>query len=451
MSTDVTEKVRPVEGEAPLLPLVRSYIEKEPELAAHTLEAMSEEEAVGTLRALPAGLAARLVPLLQTRYAAALLAEADETLMRAVVRGIEPKQAATILMHLDTQTRERVVPLLPDRLRHELQEQLQYPEDSIGRTMSTQFISFREHNRVRDVTRRLRAAAKKRLPASYVYVLGEDERLLGVLNMHELVLADPEQTLDAVMRRDVFAMHAFTSQEDAAADLSKRRYFAAPVIDNDGRMLGIIRSEDLLRGVQQEVAEDLQRMVGVGADERVFSSIGFSLKKRLPWLHVNLITAFAAAAVVALFEGLISRITVLAVFLPVVAGQGGNAGAQSLAIVMRGLVMREIPKHRRGYLVFKEGLLGTVNGVVTGAVTALVAWAYSGMPALGVVVGLGMVVNLLFAGLAGASIPLAMKALRLDPAQCSSIILTTVTDVVGFFAFLGFAMAMQGYLVTGAG
>lgn len=212
-------------------------------------------------------------------------------------------------------------------------------------------------------------------------------------------------------------------------------------------MLGVIKAEQLIHGVQEEMAEDIQRMFGAGGDERAFSPVGYSLRKRLPWLHVNLATAFLAAAVVALFEGVIARITVLAVFLPVVAGQGGNAGAQSLAIVMRGLVMREIPRERARALIWKEGLLGLLTGAITGLVTALVAWLWHGNPILGVVIGLAMIVNLFFAGLAGASIPIAMKSLGLDPAQCSNIILTTVTDVVGFFAFLGFAFLFQGLLI----
>jgi magnesium transporter len=229
-------------------------------------------------------------------------------------------------------------------------------------------------------------------------------------------------------------------------EFSKRRYFAAPVIDSERRILGIIKAEQLIHGVQEEVVEDLQRMVGAGGDERTFSPVSYSLKKRLPWLHVNLLTAFLAAAVVALFEDLIARITVLAVFLPVVAGQGGNAGAQSLAVVMRGLVMREIPRSRVKELVLKESWMGAVSGATTGVVTAAVAWMWHGNPWLGLVIGLAMIVNLLAAGFSGAFIPIAMKAVGLDPAQCSSIILTTVTDVVGFFAFLGFAMLFQGHL-----
>jgi magnesium transporter len=188
-------------------------------------------------------------------------------------------------------------------------------------------------------------------------------------------------------------------------------------------------------------------MFGAGGDEKVFSSISYSLRKRLPWLHVNLATAFMAAAVVALFEGIIAKLTILAVFLPVVAGQGGNAGAQSLAVVMRGIIMREIPKGKILQLIVKEGRLGIINGAIVGFVTALVAWVWYGNPYLGLVIGLGMLFNLFFAGLAGASIPLLMKRMGIDPAQSSSIILTTVTDVMGFVAFLGFAVLFQRFLI----
>jgi magnesium transporter len=195
------------------------------------------------------------------------------------------------------------------------------------------------------------------------------------------------------------------------------------------------------------MTKDIQKIFGAGGDERVNSTILFSLKKRLPWLHVNLATAFLAAAVVALFEGIIAKLTVLAVFLPVVAGQGGNAGAQSLAVVMRGIVMREIPRDKVFRLISKEAKLGAINGVIIGTVTALIAWIWYGNPYLGLVIGLGMLLNLVFAGLSGASIPIVMKRIGLDPAQSSNIILTTVTDVMGFIAFLGFAVLFQNYLV----
>jgi magnesium transporter len=261
------------------------------------------------------------------------------------------------------------------------------------------------------------------------------------------LLASPDITLESIARKDVFSLHCFIDRKEAANELAKRRFFAAPVVDSENHILGIIKAERLIQGIQEDMTKDIQKIFGAGGDERVYSSILFSLKKRLPWLHVNLATAFLAAAVVALFEGIIAKLTVLAVFLPVVAGQGGNAGAQSLAVVMRGIVMREIPKDKVFSLISKEAKLGAINGAIIGVVTALIAWIWHGNPYLGLVIGLGMLLNLVFAGLSGSSIPIVMKKIGLDPAQSSNIILTTVTDVMGFIAFLGFAVLFQNYLV----
>lgn len=431
----------------PFLPLVQKYLESDLVAAVRNLESMPEEEVVEVLRALPASLAAKVVRQLQVTYAAAMLKDAEADLFREIAEGLDAPHAATIFMHLPRESRERFLQHLPEKLKREVQEQLTYPENSVGRLMTTDFLAFRQDMLVREAIERIRQLAQRRYPASYAYVVDAQEHLKGVMNMRDLLLAAPEKTLGMVMRTDLFSLHCFMDREEAANELSRRRFFAAPIVDGEGRILGIIKAEQLIQGVQEEVTEDLQKMFGAGGDERAFSPVSYSLKKRLPWLHVNLATAFLAAGVVAMFEDIIAKLTVLAVFLPVVAGQGGNAGAQSLAIVMRGLVMREIPKERVKRLILKEGLLGTITGAVTGLVTALVAWAWHGSPWLGLVIGLGMVVNLAAAGLSGASIPILMKALGLDPAQCSSIILTTVTDVVGFFAFLGFAVMFQSYLL----
>ncbi|MCL4177749.1 MAG: magnesium transporter [Verrucomicrobia bacterium] len=430
-----------------LLPLLARYFETDLPGATRQLEAMSESDAIEVLQSLPPATAARAIRQLQVGFAAAVLGGAEAHLFEAVAGELDAPLAAAIFMHLSGEARERLLEHLPDRLKRAVQEQLTFPENSVGRLMSTEFLAFRENLTVGETIERIRRLAQKRYPASYAYVVDPQERLVGVVNMRDLMLAQPDARLGAVMRSDVFALYCFLDREDAANEMSRRRYFAAPVVDHENRILGIIKGEQLMQGIQEEGAEDLQIMFGAGRDERAFSSLGYSLKMRLPWLHVNLATAFLAAGVVALFEGMIAKLTVLAVFLPVVAGQGGNAGAQSLAVVMRALVMREIPSGKILKLIAKETWLATISGAVFGSLTALIAWLWSGNPWLGLVAGLGMLVNLVCAGLAGASIPVLMHRLGLDPAQCSSIILTTVTDVVGFFAFLGFAVVFQHYLL----
>ncbi len=389
----------------------------------------------------------QVVKVLQVSYAAALLKDADDEFLIEMTSHLDPQFLASILMRLPQDARERMSKHISEKLKGQIRELMDYPEDSIGRTMTTDFIALKKSNLAEEAIEKIRSLAKKRYPSSYVYVVDEETRLIGVLNMRDLMLAAPDQTLNEISRKDYFALHCFTDQQDAANELAKRKFFAAPVVDSENHILGIVKAERMNRGAQEEMTKDIQRMFGAWADERVFSSTIFSLKKRLPWLHINLATAFLAAGVVALFEGIIAQLTILAVFLPVVAGQGGNAGAQSLAVVMRGIVMREIPKDKFFALVFKEGKIGAINGAVIGAVTALVAWIWNGNPFLGLVIGLGMLVNLILAGLSGASIPLIMKKIGIDPAQSSSIILTTVTDVVGFMAFLGFAVLFRNFLI----
>lgn len=431
----------------PFLPLAKKYFEQDIVGATHSLEMMDENDAIEVIKALPVPLIVRVIKHVQVSYAASLLTNIDVELSSTILSSLESQFATTIFMHLPEETRSHLLKYIPEKLKSQFREVLTYPEDSIGRLMSTDFLSFNKDVQIGKVIEKIRALSKKRYPSSYAYVIDEEEHLVGVINMRDLMLASPQESLESVMRKDVFSLHCFVDREEAANELSKRRYFAAPVVDSQNHILGIIKAEQLIQGIQEEVTEDLQRMFGAGGDERTFSPISFSLKQRLPWLHVNLATAFLAAAVVAMFEGVIAKITILAVFLPVVAGQGGNAGAQSLAVVMRGIVMREIPRDKVRKLILKESGIGAINGLVIGTVTAVVAWAWHGNPYLGLVIGLGMLVNLIIAGLSGSSIPIFMKAIGLDPAQCSSIILTTMTDVMGFFAFLGFAVLFQNYLM----
>jgi len=415
--------------------------------AVRILEHMPESSASKVLYSLSPSTVVHAFKHLQISYAAELLKNADEDFIKEIFTLLDSHRAASILMYMPQDIRDGFKKLIPDKMKEEIRDLLTYPENSVGRIMTTDLVSFHKNTIAEEAIDTLRTLSKKHQAFSYAYVVDDDNQLVGVLNMHDLMLAQPDKTLDAISRKDVFSIHCFIDIRQAASEIAKRKYFAAPVVDSENHLLGIIKAERMIQGVKEDVTKDIQTMFGAGKDERVSSTIWFSMKKRLPWLNVNLATAFLAAAVVAMFEGIIAKITILAVFLPVVAGQGGNAGAQSLAVFMRGLIMREIPKDKIYSLILKEGKLGAINGFIIGVITAVIAWIWYGNPFLGIVIGLGMLVNLFFAGLSGASIPLMMKKVGLDPAQCSSIILTTVTDVVGFFAFLGFAVIFQGFLV----
>lgn len=416
--------------------------------AVKILEETPKKDAAAILANMSPESVAQLIRRLQTSFSAALLEERDPESASAILTSLPPNQAASIVMHLSLESRKRLLPSISGELAEKIRDLYTYPEGSVGRYMSTDYLTFLKHEEAGDVIEKIRSlASQKNFPVSYTYVVDDDGILEGVLNMRDLMLARPEQPLSSFMIANVFTLHCFLDRSEATREMAKRKYFAAPIVDNEKRILGVIKAENMLTGLKEDVTADLLKMVGAGGDERTFSPIRFALKKRLFWLNVNLATAFMAAAVVAMFEGIIAKITILAVFLPVIAGQGGNAGAQSLAIVMRGLVMREIPPKRVKELIWKETRLGAVNGIAIGIVTAIIAWLWHGNAWFGLVIGLGMILNLLIAGFAGSSIPILMKKMGIDPAQSSSIILTTVTDVMGFLAFLGLAVIFQDFLI----
>jgi magnesium transporter len=436
-----------VQPTRPLLPLVQRYFEIDPAGAAHSLETMDDGEAIAAIRSLPPALAAEAISRMQASHATSLVSVLPDDTVREIAQRLDAHRAAGLLLQLAEERRASVLSMMPEKTRRLLRDLLGYPVNSAGRVMRTEFLALRAGTKVREAIRKIRLQSRRTAPPSYLYVLDADDRLVGVVNMRDLLLGRADDTLESVMRGDVFSVPAFMDREEIANRLAGKTFFAVPVVDAEQRMLGVVRTDDLLSDMQEEASEDILKMFGAGGDEHAFSPIRFSLRKRLPWLHVNLLTAFLAAFVVGLFEDLIARITVLAVFLPVVAGQGGNAGAQSLAVVMRGLVMREIPRDRVKALLLKETAIGTLSGVIVGLVTAAIAWAWNGNPVLGVVIGLAMVTNLIAAGFAGALIPVAMKSLGFDPSQSSSIILTTITDIVGFFSYLGFALLFESWLV----
>lgn len=293
----------------------------------------------------------------------------------------------------------------------------------------------------------VRKAARKVL--HYIYVADSDGKLVGVVNMRDLLLADENSSIDDIVHRDVVSVTDTMDRTEAINLLTERRLLALPVIDYEGRMLGVVKHDAAMKSSQLVGFQDLQKIAGAAADERALSSVSTVVRSRLPWLTINLVTAFMAAAVVGMFEGIIAQVAALAVLMPVVAGQGGNTGAQSLAIVIRGIAIREIIHGAEMKVIKKELYASIINGIAIAILTAVAvfAWQYlmdgSGMTkaiGLSAVIFLSMIINMVAAAFAGTVIPLVLKSLGRDPAQSSSIFLTTVTDIVGFSSFLGFAV-----------
>lgn len=426
--------------------LISRYVSYHPNGAAQALESLTCEAAGSALEQLPLPTAREIYHQISESYAAQVAQHIPTERLGELSTGMDPEHAGRLFQHLQNDLRKPFLKAFTVQQRRKIREYLSYPESSAGRVMLKRFTALAPTTSVREAVGKLRSGHKQIHRSNYIYVVDQSKTLLGMVSVWDLLMADETVQLGSIMS-EVYSVNCFMDLDQLANEFTRRRYFALPVVDNQQKLLGVVRAEQVIEDVQEQASEDLQIMFGAGGEEKPFSSIWFSLKQRILWLHANLATAFMAAAVVGFFEGIIAKITILAVYLPVVAGQGGNAGAQSLAVVMRGLVMREIPRQRFTQLILKEALIGTINGLVIGMVTGLIAWTWHGNPYLGIVIGLGMVVNLLVAGLAGAGIPLLVKALGGDPAQSANIILTTITDTIGFFAFLGFAAVFQKYLV----
>jgi magnesium transporter len=425
---------------SPLEYYIKKFSEYDPVISAHVIETMDVEESAEVLKSLPGEVSKTIFENLQNEYAAMVLGRLPDGIAGEIIRSMEPLKVSLIVSVCPMALKDMIANNLTEKQKREIGELLEYPKDSVGYIMSPIFLALRDDLRISDAVNKIKQmAGHENMPLSYVYVVDADFKLAGVLSMRDLLIRDPHMKLSDVMIKNVFYLNAFMDLEDAASIVSKQKFFAVPVVDNNQKLVGIVNTSQLFSDMQEEYSADIQTIFGVSSDERPFSDTLFSLKKRLPWLNINLATAFLAGAVVAVFESTIAKITVLAVFLPIVASQGGNGGAQSLAVIMRGLVMREISKSDFPKLIWKEIKLGLINGVITGLITAVIAYIWQGDLMLGVVVGLAMIVNLIIAGLSGAIVPIGLKSLGLDPAQSSMIILTTVTDVVGFAAFLGLA------------
>jgi magnesium transporter len=383
--------------------------------------------------------AVRLVEATADAESAELLARDGGVAGMGVIRRLTPDRAARILAALpDDVMRRAVAALNPNRAL------AAYTAETAGALMDPRATSFRPDATVRDVTRRLRRFRERRVQD--IFLVDADGKLIGSIPLETIVLADPATRLDGLVLEAPVSVPSVASREEVIQIFGSHRVASLPVVDFDGQLLGVLRQRELIQAAQVEATASSVTMVGASEQERALSSPLFAVQKRLPWLQVNLLTAFLAAAVVGLFEGTIARVTALAVLLPVVAGQSGNTGAQALAVTMRGLALREVRTRHWLRVVVKEALAGAGNGIAVAATTSLAVYVWSRSLGLAFVIGISMVISMTLAGFSGAAIPMLLTALRQDPAQSSSILLTTITDVVGFFSFLGIATLLSGTL-----
>jgi magnesium transporter len=372
----------------------------------------------------------------------AQLDEQPDRVVAEVLGRMLPAHALRILEAFPEARRAEILLLVPESRRGQWEINAAYPDQSVGRLMMPPVATFAPQTTIRDAVEGLREAVKTAFVA-YIHVTDSRERLIGVVVMRELLLADPSQTLADIMIPQPFALQATSPVADAMREAVQRHFPVYPVTDEAGRLVGLVRGEDLFQQSVAQLVVQAGSMVGVEKEERLATRWPRALRLRSPWLLLNLATAFAAGAVVGVFEGTIEKVVVLAAFLPILAGQSGNTGCQALAVTLRGMTLGEDAEHRPIAVVAKEAALGLLNGMIVGLIAAAAMYAFardeSNALALAGIVFIAMVGSCIASGISGALVPMALKRFGADPATASSIFLTTATDIISMGLLLGLA------------
>ena len=401
------------------------------------LEQMDIPALVEVFEVQPVSVMARIWERLSPDIGGKLLAALPESLVVETMHALDPNRLARLLVGFEEVERARLLALAGERTAKEVRDALLYPPDRAGALMDPGARLFRKDATVTEVLARLRR--DRRPGRAGFFVVDSESRLAGWVDMQELALAEPDERAGSLARAVEAFVDPMASREEVGEIMDAHRLSDLAVLDREGRLVGVIRHTAMLEAEKAWASVGIQTMVGVSKEEGATSKVSFAVRKRLPWLQVNLVTAFVAAAVVGLFEHTIAQFTALAVLLPVVAGQSGNTGAQALAVTMRGLALREIRVAQWMRVVLKETNVGLLNGVTVALTTAVGVLVWSDSYGLALIIAASMVLSMIIAGIAGAAIPILLTVVGQDPAQSSSIILTTVTDVTGFMSFLGIA------------
>lgn len=426
--------------------LAQTYLGLFPGEAVRALESLPLDEISAVVEREPVARAIVVFDYLLPDQAAEVLQRQGPEAARQILAGLNPERAALLLSRMDQEKQAELLRPLNAWLVKEIQTLMTYPAGTAGSLMDPRATLARREFTVAQTLSAVRAAGRRRIYD--ICVVDDLGRLSGTVGLQDLALAESDARLDECLRAAPVTVNAMATREEVVDLMTQNRLSSLPVIDAEERVVGIIRHDKLIAAAQEEASVDIQTMVGASKEERALSDVSFAIRKRLPWLEINLVTAFVAASVVGLFEGIIAKFTALAVLLPIVAGQSGNTGAQALAVTMRGLALREIRPRHWLQVTFKEVNVAFFNGIAVALTTALGVYIWSRSFGLALVIGVSMVISMVAAGLSGAVIPIILLAVGQDPAQSSSIVLTTVTDVVGFFSFLGLATLLASMLPT---
>ena len=417
--------------------LNRRFLLDYPRLAAARIEQIPIDEAAEALAEHGANVLVPLMTQLAPDIAVELIERLPDAVVNELLAEVPPNDAAQLVASLHGAARERRLGALDPAVAQEIRRILTYPHDSAGRLMVSRVPRFRESTTVAATLGRLRETRVK--TARSLFIVDDENRLSGRVSIQEIALATPHAKL-AELAQPIRAVASPVAPREEVVELLERfELVDLPVVDVEGRLLGIVYHDRLIQAIQEDASVDIQTMVGASKDERALSGSIFSVRKRMPWLQINLMTAFLASAVIGLFEHTLEKVVALAVLMPIVASMGGVAGSQTLTVVIRGMALGQIGRSNLRWLLSRELISGALNGILWSAVMGGIAALWFGDLRIALIIIAAMVINLITAALAGTILPVALRAMRIDPALAGGVALTTVTDVVGFMSFLGLA------------
>lgn len=402
------------------------------------LERLRVDERREVLRGLDIEGAAEVLSEMDSEDAAEVIEAMREPRAVQVIEALDPDDSADIVGDMETADQDRLLRGVDPETAETVRTLISFPEDSAGGIMTTDVATVSKEMTVREAVDHLHTLNDEFEHIYYVYVIDDDGHLLGTVSMRDLVMAKTADIIGDIMQTELRGViNVMMDQEHVALEMAEHNFHALPVVDDENRLLGIVTDDDIIDIIQQEATEDFQKALGAGGDEALDDPIPVSVRRRSPWLLVNLVSAFMAGAVISLFEEQISHLTILAVCMPIVASLGGNAGGQTLAIVIRTLALGGLEDQDARKVLVREAVKAGLNGLMIGFLAALAVGAFTGHWDVSAVIFAAMVLSMTYAGLAGALIPITLRRLKLDPAQSSQMFLTASTDIVGFAIFLG--------------
>ncbi|MBR0575365.1 magnesium transporter [Proteiniclasticum sp. BAD-10] len=400
-----------------------------------------------------------LLEKLPDEYIAMLIDEAEDdekydiltlfpqSQQKNIIEEMSSDELADLLGSIDTEDQDTLLESMDKEDREEMKELLSYSPETAGGIMATEFISVKESMTIDDTLQFLRSTSPDAETPYYLYVLNDQNVLRGIVPIRDIITSPPDALLRDIMSENITAIPVEMDQEEVSNIFQKYGYMAMPVVDPEGVMLGVITVDDVMEVLTEEHTEDMYRLAGLDEEEVVDGTVRASVQSRLPWLLVNLLTAILASAMVSLFDDTIGKVVALAVFMPMVTGMGGNAGTQTLTLMIRGLAIGQLTPENARQILRKEFGVGVIHGLVLGLIVFVMGSLWEHSLTFGMVIGIAMFLNMIVATMAGYLIPLLLRKLGVDPALASGVFVTTMTDTLGFFFFLGLATLLIEYLI----